>query len=94
LTYVRDESGRLLVSGGAVGQTRTPDWVANLRAEPNCEVIIDKTRTPVCAIELAGDERDRGWERFGEELPKLKARMAAYERRSQRRIPVFRLEVS
>ena len=76
-----------------MGQTRTPDWVANLRAEPNCEVIIDKTAARVRAVELTGDERDRGWERFGEELPKLKARMAAYERRSRRRIPVFRLDV-
>lgn len=92
LTYVRDESGRLLVAGGAVGQTRIPDWVANLRAEPNCEIIVDKTTTAVRAVELTGGERDRGWERFGEELPRLKARMADYERRAQRRIPVFRLD--
>ena len=30
LTYVRDHTGGLLIAGGAVGQTRTPDWVANL----------------------------------------------------------------
>src|SRR5205814_10692498 len=50
LTFVRDETGRLLISGGAVGQTRVPDWVANLRAEPNCEVLIDKTTALVHAF--------------------------------------------
>ena len=92
LTYVRDDAGRLLISGGAVGQTSNPDWVANLRAEPNCEVIIDKEAAHVRAVELTREERDRGWQRFGEELPKLKARMTNYERRSGRTIPIFRLD--
>lgn len=92
LTYVRDEEGRLLISGGAVGQTRTPDWVANLRANPACSVIVDKKTLSVRAVELTGELRERGWKRFGEELPKMMPRMAAYEERSRRTIPVFRLD--
>ena len=53
---------------------------------------MDKRTRSVRAVELAGDERELAWNRFGEELPKLVARMAMYERRAHRVIPVFRLD--
>src|SRR5437588_11825080 len=81
LTYVRDDAGRLLISGGAVGQTSNPDWVANLRAEPNCEVIIDKQAAHDRAGEPTGDERDRARQLYGQWLPRPKARMPQRELR-------------
>jgi deazaflavin-dependent oxidoreductase (nitroreductase family) len=92
LTYVRDIDGSLLIAGAAVGQTSTPDWVANLRAEAACEAIVDKQVSSFVAVELAGKDREMGWRRIGEELPKLKRRMANYEVKARRTIPVFRLE--
>jgi deazaflavin-dependent oxidoreductase (nitroreductase family) len=52
LAVERDGDGSLLVVGGAGGQARLPDWVANLRAEPHASVTLDRTRFAVDAEEL------------------------------------------
>jgi deazaflavin-dependent oxidoreductase (nitroreductase family) len=88
LAVHRCADGSLLVVGGAGGQTTTADWVLNLRADPDAVAVVDRQRRPVRAIELAGAERERTWAELLEVWP----RIATYERRAGRPVPVIRLE--
>jgi deazaflavin-dependent oxidoreductase (nitroreductase family) len=86
LAFHRDGDD-LLVVGGAGGQTATADWVHNLRADPDATAIVDRERRPVRALELAGTERESAWATLVAVWP----RVAAYERRAGRPVPVIRL---
>jgi F420H(2)-dependent quinone reductase len=87
LAFHLDDEGRFLLVGGASGQARVPDWVANLRAEPDAAIVVDRVRVEVRAQELAGDERRAAWTTLAPVWP----RIDAYERRASRPVPVFRL---
>lgn len=87
LAFARMEDGALLVVGGAGGQARIPDWVANLRAEPVAAVTLDQVRLEVRAVELTGMEREERWRVLRTVWP----RIDAYERRAGRAVPVFHL---
>jgi deazaflavin-dependent oxidoreductase (nitroreductase family) len=84
--YLRDGDA-FVVGGGAAGQTRTPDWVANLRADASAAVWVRRRRVPVVARELTGDERDRAREDAMQVWPGV----PRYERLSGRLVPYFRL---
>ncbi len=86
LSYVETD-GSLLVVGGAGGQSRLPDWVHNVRAEPRAAVTVDRRRFGVRAAELDGDERSQVWSALTEVWPRIER----YERRAGRPVPVFRL---
>jgi deazaflavin-dependent oxidoreductase (nitroreductase family) len=79
--------GSFVVVGGAGGQARTPDWVANLRADPCAAVTVDRTRLRVRAVELTGSDRAEMWREVGRVWPQIDA----YERRAGREVPVFLL---
>lgn len=81
----RDLDGQLVVVGGAGGQTTTPDWVANVRANPAVVVTRRRRSTPMLARELSGAERAAMWERLLPMLPMI----ATYEERAGRPIPVI-----
>lgn len=85
--YHRLDDGSLLIAGGAGGQSRVADWVLNLRANPKATVTVDRMRTPVCAFELEGRDRELGWRALRQVWP----RIDGYQRRAGRTIPVFRL---
>lgn len=87
LAYHEDADGSLLIVGGAGGQARIPDWVANLRAEPTASVTLRKQRVAVVATELGGKDRSEGWQRLTVPWP----RIDTYDRRAGRPVPVFRL---
>jgi len=87
LAYQREGDGSYLVIAGAAGQTVLPDWVANLRANPDARVIVDRTPIAVRAIELLDDEHDATWSRVAAGSP----RIDSYARRAGRRAPMFRL---
>jgi deazaflavin-dependent oxidoreductase (nitroreductase family) len=79
--------GRLLVSGGAIGQTRTPDWVANVRAGGPVRVLGPAGARPVRVLEPTGEEREQ-WRALAlDTWP----RAGRYEEWSGRPLPVFLL---
>jgi len=87
LAYHRDRDGTLLVVGGAGGQTRIPDWVANLRADARAAVVVERERRAVFAAELTGTARAAVWGELLRTFPNIET----YERRAGRPAPVFRL---
>jgi len=87
LAYHRLADGGLVVVGGAGGQRRVPDWVANVRADPQVHVVVDRVRRPMTAMELGRDQRRAVWDEVREVWPRIET----YERRAGRPIPVFEL---
>jgi deazaflavin-dependent oxidoreductase (nitroreductase family) len=79
--------GQLLVVGGAGGQSRVPDWVANLRADPTVRVTRRRRVQAATAVELVGEDREAVWPALVERWP----RIAGYEARAGRAVPVFEL---
>lgn len=81
-----------LVVGSAMGATRDPAWVVNLRAQP--DVVIETASTggvqtvPVTAQELDGAEHEAAFARF---VRRSSAFAAYQDRATQRRLPVIRL---
>jgi deazaflavin-dependent oxidoreductase (nitroreductase family) len=86
----RHKDGSLIIVGGAGGQVRVPDWVANLRADPRASITVNRNRVQVRVVELAGAERDDVWREVREVWPQIDV----YERRAGRDVPVFRLALS
>jgi deazaflavin-dependent oxidoreductase (nitroreductase family) len=76
-----------LVGGGAAGMATVPDWVRNLRANPQAVAWIRRCPITVVAEELFGAERDGAQERATAIWPGV----PKYARRSGRVIPYFRL---
>jgi deazaflavin-dependent oxidoreductase (nitroreductase family) len=87
LAYLALDGEQLLVVGGAGGQTRLPDWVANLRADPTVAVTLNRVRRPMDAHELDGAEREAAWAKALDAWP----RVESYESRAGRPVPVVRL---
>ena len=86
LSYLAQPDGTWLVSGGAGGQSRTPDWVHNLRAEPRATIHVNREKIAVVARECLGDERDAVWATLTSKWPELET----FQRRAGRVVPVFR----
>ncbi len=78
----------LLIGGGAAGRSCTPDWVANLRANPSVAVTRSRRHYSAVAEELHNEARDAALVAIAEQWPAVEG----YERRSGRRTPVFHLE--
>jgi deazaflavin-dependent oxidoreductase (nitroreductase family) len=82
-----DRGGRLIVAS-AGGAAKNPAWYYNLKAHPDRVWIeIGRERTAVTAEQLQGAEYDAAWQRITTEVPQF----AAYETKTDRRIPVIRL---
>jgi deazaflavin-dependent oxidoreductase (nitroreductase family) len=87
LAYHRLRDGDLVILGGAGGQRRVPDWVANVRADPDVHVVVDRVRRPMTAVELVSDERATVWNEVRQVWPQI----VTYQARAGRPVPVFRL---
>jgi deazaflavin-dependent oxidoreductase (nitroreductase family) len=84
---VRDGDAIVVVASRG-GDDRHPDWLLNLRAEPNVEVALrNGPRRPMTAHVADAAERERLWK----EITALHPRYAAYQRRTSREIPVVLL---
>ena len=70
------------------GAPRNPVWYHNLKKNPHVELQDCAVKRDYMAREVTGDERAVWWERAVETWPDY----AAYQRKTERRIPVFVLE--
>jgi deazaflavin-dependent oxidoreductase (nitroreductase family) len=88
LLYIADgEAVAIIASKG--GFTKHPAWYHNLRANPDTTVQIGREKREVHArLAADGEERERIWNRAVELWPQY----AAYQARTERRIPVIVLD--
>jgi deazaflavin-dependent oxidoreductase (nitroreductase family) len=88
LGYLEAPEGWLIV-GSKGGAPRDPAWVHNLAAHPDATVVLaDGEREPVRAEPLSGKALQEAWQRIDSEAPEY----AAYRSKTERDIPVIRLE--
>ena len=89
LVYAQDGE-RLLVVPSNGGADRPPGWLHNLKAEPNVEIQLGRKRRPAAATVVEQDDPDfpRLWKIVNDNNG---ARYEAYQRQTQRPIPVVSL---
>jgi deazaflavin-dependent oxidoreductase (nitroreductase family) len=86
MMYLPDE-GRYLVFASKAGSDRHPDWYYNLLAQPEVRIEVGDEILTVRAVELHGAERDAHFAEQARRYPGF----AAYQRRTDRVIPVIAL---
>ena len=87
LTYL-PRGDTAIVVASYLGEPRHPAWWLNLEANPDAEIQIGSTIRAVRAREASGEERNALWS----EIVTSMEEYAAYETRTDRRIPVVVLE--
>ena len=79
----------IAIVGSRGGMPIDPNWVHNLRANPDCAVRIDRKLRPVRARIATGDEREKLWTEICARAPVY----VTYQKRATtREIPVVVLE--
>jgi deazaflavin-dependent oxidoreductase (nitroreductase family) len=87
IVYQRD-GDRMFVFGSKAGAPTNPAWYHNLVANPTVTVEVPGEQFEARAVVLAGQERDRVWEKQKLLMPGF----ADYEQKTERQIPVIELE--
>ena len=77
----------MVIAATKSGAPTNPDWYYNLKAHPRITVEVGTATFPVEAAEVTGEERDELWRR----LVELRPGFAAYETKTSRIFPMFRL---
>lgn len=85
LAYASTPDG-WLISGGAAGQPRV-DWIANLRASADAQIVVKRRTHQVTASEPTGTDYDSARALVLQRWP----RVLGYEAASGRAVPIFRL---
>jgi len=83
-------AGHLLVVGSAGGAPEDPQWVRNLRADPNATIYIARKLRRVTARIADGTERQTIWDILSVQVPTY----AHYQAQVMREIPLVILEPS
>ncbi|MET2718237.1 nitroreductase family deazaflavin-dependent oxidoreductase [Streptomyces harbinensis] len=83
-----EHEGRYAVVASLGGAPRHPVWYHNVVADPRVELQDGPVRQDMVAREVTGEEKAAWWERAVAAYPDY----AAYQRRTDREIPVFVLE--
>ncbi len=79
------EGGWVLIAS-AGGQERNPAWYHNLKAHPQCALLVPhRGEVPCVAHEAGGEERQRAWAAANDGY----SGYAVYQQRTQRPIPVM-----
>jgi len=81
------DGDRVLVMASNAGARKTPDWYANLSANPSVRVEIGDESYPATATVLTGDERARLWANITTANPFF----LDHEKKAEREIPVVAL---
>ncbi len=89
LVYAMD-GDRYLVVASKGGAPKAPAWLLNLRAKPDVQVQIGRTRFQAAATEIGPDDPDyaRVWKLVNDNNA---SRYAAYQKKTTRAIPVIAL---
>jgi F420H(2)-dependent quinone reductase len=85
--YLRFGDGYAVIASNA-GSDRVPAWWLNLQADPEAEVLVDRTRHAVWARRATATEDDLVWAEFAH----LNPGFDEYRGLTERRIPVVILE--
>ena len=83
-----EHDGQYVVVGSDGGDPSHPQWVHNLDANPDIELQDGTESWPVRARRIEADERAEWWVRAVEAYPPY----ADYQRKTDRVIPLFRLD--
>jgi deazaflavin-dependent oxidoreductase (nitroreductase family) len=86
LVYLPDGDD-MIIAATKGGSPTNPDWYHNLKAHPKITVEVGTETFPVEATEVTGAERDDLWRR----LVEIRPGFAAYETKTSRVFPMFRL---
>ena len=86
LAYHKDGEDLLIVAS-AMGAENHPAWRYNIEANPNVEIQVRGERFEAVARLLSDEEKDRVWPAVKRTIPQ----MNVYEKRTDRKIGVFRL---
>ncbi|MPZ70930.1 MAG: nitroreductase family deazaflavin-dependent oxidoreductase [Actinobacteria bacterium] len=70
------------------GAPTNPDWLHNLKANPDVQIEVGSETVDVRARIAEGDEREQIWEQQKKDMPGF----AEYEKKTSRQIPVVILE--
>ena len=84
---IREADGSRLIAASAAGAPQHPAWYHNLLAHPDVTIETPEGIEQVHVTDLEGAERDAAWERF----KAMSDGFAAYEKKTDRVIPVLRL---
>lgn len=79
-----DIEGGLLVVGSNAGSSGEPQWVGNLRADPNATIYINRKPRQVRARIAAGEERRKLWD----DLIAIAPTYAGFQALTDREIPL------
>lgn len=80
--------GAMVIVGSKAGADTNPHWVHNLRANPRAHVEVGTEAYDVVARELPEDERDATYPR----IVALAPGFGDYEKKTDRKIPLFELQ--
>jgi deazaflavin-dependent oxidoreductase (nitroreductase family) len=83
-----EHDGVYVVVGSKGGAPEHPQWVANLLANPEIDLMDGVRSWPARARPIEGAEREQWWERAVAAFPTY----AGYQRKTTRRLPLFLLE--
>ena len=88
LAYQPLDDGSVAVFASKGGAPTNPDWLTNVRVNPEVKIEVGTDTLEAKARITEGDERDRIWTRQKELMPNF----AQYEEKTSREIPVIVLE--
>ncbi|MET8010192.1 nitroreductase family deazaflavin-dependent oxidoreductase [Streptomyces sp. NPDC005271] len=83
-----EHEGAYAIVASLAGAPKHPVWYHNVAADPRVELRDGTVRQDMTAREVTGEEKALWWERAVEAYPDY----ADYQRKTDRRIPVFVLE--
>ena len=87
LSYIRDGDSYVIVASKG-GYPQNPAWFHNLKANPDTQVQVKHRKIPVRARVADPEERERLWPRVVEAY----SGYAAYQKRTEREIPLVILQ--
>ena len=88
LAYQSLDYGKWAIFGSKGGAPTDPDWIHNLKTNPEATIEVGTDTYEVIARATDGTERDEIWERQKKAMPGF----AEYEKKTARDIPVVILE--